>query len=254
VKAELNAPEAVLTCKKKSLLGPDAVSSTLPQCIPMTLAQLGLVSSIFTLGGLIGALVAAPISGTRGRLYTMKLTAIFFVLGPLFEALAPSITVISIGRFLSGIGAGASIVVVPIYVSEIAPPAERGFFGSFTQVMINGGIFTAQLLGYFYSYDQMWRLVLGAGGAIGIVLGVGLFGAAESPKWLASTGKVKLGSEILQRIRGHEYDIDEEVQSWALGADPNPGLSVLRVDAISNDHRRGTRLAEQRRSGTGRPG
>jgi MFS family permease len=194
----------------------------------MTLAQLGLVSSIFTLGGLIGALGAAPVSATRGRLHAMKLTAIFFVLGPLFETIAPSITVMSIGRFISGIGAGASIVVVPIYVSEIAPPAERGFFGSFTQIMVNVGIFTTQLLGYLYSYDQMWRLVLGAGGAIGLGLGIGLFGAAESPKWLASCGKIKQGSEILQRIRGREYDIEEEVQSWSLSRapDPNPGASV----------------------------
>jgi MFS family permease len=227
--AELNAPEEVITCKKKSLLGPDSIPFTLPQCIPMTLAELGLVSSIFTLGGLIGALGAAPVSATRGRLVAMKLTAIFFVIGPLFEALAPSITVISVGRFLSGIGAGASVVVVPIYLSEIAPPAERGFFGSFTQIMVNVGIFSTQLLGYLFSYDQMWRLILGAGGAIGIGLAIGLFGAAESPKWLASTGKVKQGSEILQRIRGQEFDIEDEVQSWALGAAqlPNPGVSAL---------------------------
>jgi MFS family permease len=183
----------------------------------MSLAELGLVSSIFTLGGLLGALGAAPVSGTRGRLYAMKLTAAFFIIGPLFEALAPSIAVLSIGRFLSGIGAGAAVVVVPIYVSEIAPPADRGFFGSFTQIMVNGGIFITQLLGYLFSYGQMWRLVLGAGGAIGIGLGLGLYGAAESPKWLASTGKFKQSSEVLQRIRGMEHDIEEEIQSWAVG-------------------------------------
>jgi MFS family permease len=189
----------------------------------MTLAELGLVSSIFTLGGLSGALGAAPVSATRGRLLAMKLTAVFFIVGPAFEALAPNIVVMSIGRFISGIGAGASVVVVPIYVSEIAPPAERGFFGSFTQVMINGGIFTTQLLGYWFSYDQMWRLVLGAGGAIGIALAIGLFGAAESPKWLASIGKIKQGSDILQKIRGHEFDIEEEVESWT---SVNQGASV----------------------------
>jgi MFS family permease len=238
--AELNAPEEVITCKKKSLLGPDALPSTLPQCIPMTLAQLGLVSSIFTLGGLIGALGAATVSATRGRLHAMKLTAIFFIIGPLFEALAPNITVMSIGRFLSGIGAGASVVVVPIYVSEIAPPADRGFFGSFTQIMVNVGIFTTQLLGYMFSYDQMWRVILGAGGAIGIGLAIGLFAAAESPKWLASTGKFKQGSEVLQRIRGLEFDIEEEVQSWTHGAAQvlNPGASTLILRPASNTNKK----------------
>jgi MFS family permease len=217
--AELNTPQDVITCKRKSLLGPEAVNPTLPQCIPMTEAELGLVSSIFTLGGFIGALGAGPISATRGRVLAMRLSAIFFTLGPVLEALAPSIAVLSIGRFLSGLGAGASVVVVPIYVSEVAPPAERGFFGSFTQVMVNLGIFVTQLLGYFLSYGQMWRIVLAVGGGIGLTLGLGLFTICESPKWLATHGgKGRKARDILQKIRGQKFDIDDEFSSWGVDA------------------------------------
>jgi MFS family permease len=206
-----------LTCKRKSLFGPEHVPSTLPQCIPMTEFEIGLVSSMFTLGGFIGALAAGPISATRGRVRAMQLTAIVFTIGPIFEALAPSITIMSIGRLISGLGAGASVVVVPIYVSEIAPPAERGFFGSFTQVMVNLGIFVTQLLGFLLSYGQMWRVVFAAGGGIGLILGLGLFTVSESPKWLATQhGKGRQAREVLQRIRGHKFDIEDEFAS--LGA------------------------------------
>jgi MFS family permease len=144
----------------------------------------------------------------------MQLTTIFFTIGPVFEALAPNIPVMAFGRFISGLGAGASVVVVPIYVSEIAPPAERGFFGSFTQVMVNGGIFVAQFLGYLLSYGQMWRVVLAVGGAIGLLQTFGLLTAAESPKWLSDNGKGRQARVILQKIRGDKFDIEEEISSW----------------------------------------
>jgi MFS family permease len=185
----------------------------------MNPTELGLVSSIFTLGGFIGALGAGPISATKGRVRAMQLTAVFFTIGPIFEALAPSIPVLSLGRFISGLGAGASVVVVPIFVSEIAPPAERGFFGSFTQVMVNMGIFVTQLLGYFLSYGQMWRVVLAVGGGIGLALGLGLFTICESPKWLAThSGKVRQARDILQRIRGDKFDVEDELNSWGAHA------------------------------------
>ena len=55
--AELNAPQEVLTCRTTTF-SPTAFMSPLPRCIPMTEFQIGLVSSIFTVGGLLGALVA----------------------------------------------------------------------------------------------------------------------------------------------------------------------------------------------------
>lgn len=214
--AELNTPQEVITCKRKSLFRKDTASSGLPQCIPMNPTEIGLVSSIFTLGGLIGALTGGPFSSRLGRLRTMQLTTIFFILGPVFEALAPSIPVMALGRLISGIGAGASVVVVPIYISEISPPAEKGFFGSLTQVMVNGGIFITQLLGYFLSYGQMWRVVLAAAGAIGLAQAVGLIFSAESPTWTADQGKGRKARAVLSKIRGDKFDIEDEVSGWAV--------------------------------------
>lgn len=212
--AELNTPQQVLTCKKKSLFGDLASKSSLPQCIPMNPTEIGLVSSIFTLGGFIGAMAGGPISSKYGRLRCMQATIIFFVLGPIFEALAPNIAVMAVGRLVSGVGAGASVVVVPIYISEISPPNEKGFFGSLTQVMVNGGIFITQLLGYLLSYGQMWRVVLAVGGAIGALGGIGLLFSAESPQWTAHQGKQRNAKTTLLRIRGTKFDVEEEITSW----------------------------------------
>jgi sugar porter (SP) family MFS transporter len=211
--SELNTPMDVITCKKKSIYSTTRVS--LPQCIGMTELEKGLVTSMFTLGGLMGALAAGPYAAVKGRKPAMHICTVFFIVGPVFEALAQDIGVMAVGRTISGIGAGAAIVCVPIYIAEIAPSAHKGFFGVFTQLMCNVGILIAQLLGYFLSYGQYWRIVLGAGGVIGLIQAAGLFLAVESPRWLSEEGRSEETRQNLRRIRGEGYDIDKELHGWA---------------------------------------
>lgn len=236
--AELNAPSEVITCQKKSIdpttsrlsrikdavvshisssKNEETASSALPQCIPMDAAQFGVVSAAFTLGGLIGALAAGPITARAGRIRTMLYAAIAATIGPIFEALAPNIGTFALGRGISGLGAGAAMVVCPLYIFDIAPPGRKGFFGSFTQVMVNGGILIAQAQGLFLSKGNLWRVILGVGGAIGLAQAIGFVCCGqESPKWMAENGNVVKARRVLRRIRGEGADIDAEITSWGV--------------------------------------
>lgn len=182
----------------------------------MNETHVGLVNSIFTVGGLFGALSAGYFASTIGRLRSMRYNDVLFVLGPLVEALAPNVTVLTIGRFISGLGAGAALVVVPIYISEIAPPSKKGFYGAFTQIMTNVGIVAAQLLGLFLSRGQLWRIILAVGGLFGLLQMLGLLFGVESPKWKAEHGQATQAKKDLKRIRGAHIDITEEVNGWHL--------------------------------------
>jgi MFS family permease len=182
----------------------------------MTSTEWGIVGSMYTLGGLLGALSAGPVASRYGRLRTMQLTTIFFTIGPMFEALSPGIGVMAFGRLLSGVGAGAAVVIVPLYISEISPPAQRGFFGAFTQIMCNVGIFFTQLLGYFLSHDSYWRVILAVGGMVGIAQALGLMLSVESPKYLANQGNITLAKKTLRRIRGEDADLDSEITDWGV--------------------------------------
>jgi MFS family permease len=146
----------------------------------------------------------------------MRINTLLLALGPFGETLAPNITVLALGRLISGLGAGVSVVVVPIYISEIAPPKEKGFFGAFTQIATNVGIFITQLLGYFLSRGQMWRVILAVAGMIGVGQFVGLLFAADSPKWQADHGDSRQARDNLKRIRGHKADLTEEIDGWGL--------------------------------------
>jgi MFS family permease len=186
---------------------------------------------MYTLGGLIGALSAGPVASRFGRLRTMQITTIFFTIGPIFEALSPNIGVMAFGRLLSGVGAGAAVVIVPLYISEISPPAQKGFFGAFTQIMCNVGILVTQLLGYFLSHDSYWRFILAAGGLIGIAQALGLLLSVESPKYIAEQGNIALAKKTLRRIRGEDADIDSEMSDWGTAGYENVnGQYILDPD------------------------
>jgi len=180
----------------------------------MTKAEFATVSSVFTLGGLAGALLAGPFTSHRGRLPAMRLAALFFVAGATVETLAGSIPLMIAGRLLTGFAAGASTVIVPLYISEVAPPRERGLFGAMTQVSINLGILATQTLGYFLSYGSAWRWILVVGVCIAVAQGAALLAVPESPAWMAAHGNATKARRVLQRIRGKDFDIKEEVDGW----------------------------------------
>lgn len=169
---------------------------------------------MYTLGGLLGALAAGPLCNKYGRLLTMRLTTIFFVIGPVFESAAPNIGLLAFGRVLSGVASGSAVVVVPIYISEVAPPKEKGLFGALTQIMVNMGIVIAQILGYFLSKDGLWRIILAVAGGIGLFQLLALSLVPESPKWLAEHRNPQHARHVLRKMRGRKADLDEEVKAW----------------------------------------
>jgi MFS family permease len=185
----------------------------------MTSVTIGMVSSIYTIGGLIGALPAGMITAKYGRVLPMRINTLIATIGSAAEAFAPSIPVLAAGRFISGIAAGSSTVIVPLYISEISPPNQRGFFGAFTQISTNFGIFVTQLIGYFLSHGQYWRIILASAGFIALAQLVALSFAVESPIWAAENGMKPQAKEILRRLRGEDYDLREEVSSMRGSSD-----------------------------------
>ena len=142
------------------------------------------------------------------------------------------------------------MVVVPIYIAEIAPPESKGLFGALTQITVNIGILVTQLLGYFLSHDSMWRIVLAVPGILAIVQFIGLFFTPESPKWLAEHGHSKTAREILRKLRRYRVNLDDEADSWQIAASnsdigrptlpfrPSPDSAVTASSLVVSDHSR----------------
>ncbi|RCK54821.1 hypothetical protein Cantr_03918 [Candida viswanathii] len=221
--AELNAPGDVLSCTFKKP-GPlpsykDSVWSHLHlrQCIQMPDYGVALVTAMFTIGGLLASIVLGftSVSSDYGRKQLCTVSAFFYLVGSFVMSFSQSNWQINLGRFLSGLGAGSSLIMSPILINELAPHNHRGLLGSLMQFAVSLGILLAQVVSYFYSNDQQWRMIFVVAGCLGSIQFLGLFTVPESPKWLIMKyGDVQHATTILESLRTDHSTVEFEIQHW----------------------------------------
>ncbi|XP_061543409.1 solute carrier family 2, facilitated glucose transporter member 9 [Phycodurus eques] len=106
--------------------------------------------SIFSIGGLFGALAVSWLLKILGRKGTLLLNNIFAVIAALlltFGESARSFEMFIIGRFIVGVDSGIALSVLPMYLGEISPRHIRGSIGQFNSILICLGVFFGQVLG-----------------------------------------------------------------------------------------------------------
>lgn len=190
--AELNSPELVLSCKR-SQPGPVPYRDSFfgrngfKQCIPMTPDQIGLVTSIFSIGGLFGSFYVGHLADKYGRKKTSLLHCLLYIIGSTINSLSNTYASLLLGRFICGLGAGSALVITSIYINEVSPIETKGLLGSMNQFSINIGILFTQLLSLNWSNDNDWRwlLFMAAFIAVANVIVVSSY-LNESPVWLAN--------------------------------------------------------------------
>ena len=94
-------------------------------------------------------MTAGPLSDKFGRRILLKVCAIVFTISAIGSALAPNFFLFLLFRMLGGLGVGASLILAPMYIAEIAPPESRGKLVSFNQLNIVIGISLAFFSNYF---------------------------------------------------------------------------------------------------------
>jgi MFS family permease len=87
------------------------------------------IVSVYQAGAFFGSFFAYVCSYFLGRRYSLNIFSIVFIIGAGMMLGANGdrgLGLIIGGRVLAGIGVGGTSMVVPIYISELAPPAVRG--------------------------------------------------------------------------------------------------------------------------------
>lgn len=161
----------------------------------------GVVVSAMLIGAIIGAITAGPLSDRLGRRRLGLIAAVIFALGGLGCALAPQVTLLVIFRILLGLAVGAASVVVPVYLTEMAPTANRGKVSTLNALMITVGILLAYIVNALLAPAGAWRLMVGLSVVPAILMVVGLWRMPESPRWLVKHGEPDTARRVLTRIR-----------------------------------------------------
>ncbi len=165
-------------------------------------------------GTIIGALFGGIPAEKYGRKKVLWWIGILFLASALGSALAHDVVTFMAFRFLGGLGVGASSVVAPMFISEIAPAKNRGKLVAAFQFNIVLGILLAYFSNYFLaaSGNEAWRWMLGILTAPAALFVALLYFVPESPRWLmVHKNDYNQAREIL-RVSDPE-GVDEAIRS-----------------------------------------
>jgi SP family arabinose:H+ symporter-like MFS transporter len=173
-------------------------------------AQEGMAGASAILGCIPGAMVAGFLSDRFGRKKLLFVCAVLYAVSGLLSAVPRTFEEFLAARFLSGLGIGASSMICPVYIAEIAPEKWRGRLGSLFQLGIVIGIFltlfinkTIQGMGDdAWNATTGWRWMLGLEAVPAVVFIALLFTVPESPRWLMQRGRDGEALSILEKVGG----------------------------------------------------
>lgn len=154
----------------------------------------GLIISIFSVSAAIGGLTLAKIGDYQGRKFGIYVSMVFYCVG-LWVMLMKDQNWVQflIGRIISGLSIGSITVLVPIYLSEIAPAAIGSTMVGSYQVQTTLGIMMGNIVNYFCHQvldddvsNISWQLPLILGYLWALIISVGLIFTPESAQFLVA--------------------------------------------------------------------
>jgi sugar porter (SP) family MFS transporter len=184
----------------------------------------GFTVAIGLVGTVIGALSAGHIGQRLGSRETLRITALLYVASALGCGLAWNWPSFLVFRFVGGLGIGASSVLGPVYIAELAPAKWRGRLVATFQFNVVFGIMLAYVSNFVIRTMHLgaaeWRWQVGIAMLPALAFLALLFGIPRSPRWSASRNQ-----------------IDEALAVLKMMGDPNPEAELADIKAaIAQEH------------------
>ncbi|KAK9462289.1 putative MFS monosaccharide transporter [Lipomyces oligophaga] len=164
----------------------------------------GLMTALLELGAFIGAWNQGWIADKYSRKRSIVFALLIFIVGGSLQAAAQDYAMLTVARFIGGLGIGMLSMVAPLYISEISPPEIRGFLLVTESFAVVVGVIVAYWLTFgtrYMSGEWAWRLPF----LLQLVPCLCLLAAVSflpySPRWLASVGRYDETLATLCKLR-----------------------------------------------------
>ncbi|KAG7978484.1 hypothetical protein I3843_05G085000 [Carya illinoinensis] len=173
----------------------------------------GLIVAMSLIGATLITTSSGALADSIGRRPLLIISSVLYFVSGLVMLWSPNVYVLLFARLLDGFGIGLSVTLVPVYISETAPPEIRGSLNTLPQFTGSGGMFLSycMVFGMSLMKSPSWRLMLGIISVPSLVyFALTILFLPESPRWLVSKGRMLEAKHVLQRLRGRE-DVSGEM-------------------------------------------
>jgi len=174
--------------------------------LALTNAQVGLASSAYLAGAVLGAAFFGWLTDRLGRKKLFFITLGVYLVATAATAASWDFWSFALFRFITGAGIGGEYAAINSTIQELVPARVRGW----TDLIINGSFWVGAAAGAagsivlldpaFLNPEYGWRLAFFAGAALGLVVLFMRMWLPESPRWLMTHGRPAEAEAIVADI------------------------------------------------------
>lgn len=185
------------------------------------------------LGLLIGVLAFGSVADRLGRRSVFTVALLWYSLCAVCMAFQQDALGLNFWRLMTGIGLGVELVTIDAYLSELVPARLRGRAFALNMVIAYLAVPTVALTAWLlvpssaFGLDG-WRLVVLLGGAGALVVWLLRLGLPESPRWLASHGRLAQAEAVVEAL-----EAKARRQTGAALPEPAPAMPAERHERAS---------------------
>jgi MFS family permease len=169
-------------------------------------ADIGIASSAYLLGAVLGALFFGWLTDRIGRKKLFFVTLAVYLVATAATAFSWNLWSFALFRFVTGAGIGGEYTAINSTIQELVPARYRGW----TDLVINGSFWIGAAIGAVLGIvllnpavidpEMGWRLAFFAGAMLGLVVFLMRFWIPESPRWLMIHGQPERAQAIVSDI------------------------------------------------------